>query len=143
MLEDPSSALKSEPLGDFGPADFLDASADYAATVGFVDQFPITGSEGQPLASRFAELANEWKRNTAFSSSLSEIVLDPAYQQIIGLGIAAVPYILSDLSKGPNHWYWALAAITQENPAANAPAGDIEAICDAWLRWGRRRGLPR
>jgi hypothetical protein len=37
----------------------------------------------------------------------------------------------------------ALGVITQENPAENAPEGDIEAICQAWLDWGARRGLVR
>jgi len=69
------------------------------------------------------------------------MVLHPAYQQIIGQGPAIVPFILRELRKGPDHWYWALGAITQQDPAANAPEGDIEAICNEWLRWGRERGI--
>ena len=62
-----------------------------------------------------------------FHSSITSIVLDPAYQQIIGLGVAVVPFILREMEKAPGHWYSALGAITQENPAQNVAAGDIGA----------------
>jgi hypothetical protein len=40
-----------------------------------------------------------------------------AYYKIIGMGMAAVPFILKDLEQNePNHWLWALHAITEENP---------------------------
>lgn len=95
------------------------------------------------LKTKFETLADEWRRNTAFSSSITEIVLDPNYQQIIGMGVAAVPLILNELRSAPEHWFWALAAITGANPAENEPDGDIQAAADAWIRWGMRRGIIR
>ncbi len=64
------------------------------------------------------------------------------YQQIIGLGSSVIPLILEDLAKEPDHWGWALEAITGENPVPEEAAGDITAIADAWLAWGRDRGYP-
>ena len=47
--------------------------------------------------------------------------------EIIGMGPAVVPLILSELEKEPDRWFWALEAITDENPVAASDAGDIEA----------------
>ncbi len=104
---------------------------------------PATFAHTNTLKTKFETLADEWRRNTAFSSSITEIVLDPNYQQIIGMGVAAVPLILNELRNAPEHWFWALAAITGANPAQNEPDGDIQAAADAWIRWGVRRGIIR
>jgi hypothetical protein len=93
------------------------------------------------LQARFTLLADKWRNDTQFCSSVTDMVLHPAYQQIIGQGVAVVPFILRELKKGPDHWYWALGAITQADPAADVAEGDIEAVCNAWLSWGERRGL--
>jgi hypothetical protein len=114
-----------------------------ARNTGFVVHVKSTDFEGPTLKERFEKHAAEWRRNTAFFSSVKDIALDSNYQQIIGMGGPVIPLILSDLEKGPAHWYWALAAITGENPAKDSPKGDIQAICDAWVGWGRRRGLLR
>lgn len=101
-----------------------------------------SGREGSVSArQRFERLAHQWREETALSSFIVDIVLNKNYQSIIGLGWPAVPFILNELKDGPDHWYWALAAITGADPAANAPDGDIEAICDAWLEWGRHKKL--
>jgi hypothetical protein len=101
----------------------------------------IAGSESQQI--KFDRLANEWRRNTAFSSSINDIVLDANYQQIIGMGVVALPLILNELKGAPEHWFWALAAITGANPAESEPDGDIQAAADAWVRWGKNRGIIR
>jgi hypothetical protein len=106
-------------------------------------QQPATIANSETLQAKFDSLAAEWRTDTQFYSSVTDMVLHPAYQQIIGQGDAVVPFILRELKKGPDHWYWALGAITQANPAQDAPAGDIGAICNAWLDWGERRGLVR
>ncbi|MBI3735760.1 hypothetical protein HY256_04520 [Candidatus Sumerlaeota bacterium] len=81
-----------------------------------------------------------WKSETLFISSLTEITMHPAYQQIIGMGFAAVPLILKELAAAPNHWFWALTAITGENPASEVAQGRMDEMRDAWLKWGRRYG---
>ena len=50
-----------------------------------------------------------------------------SYQKIIGMGPAVVPLILSELETEPDHWFWALEAITDENPVSESDAGDVEA----------------
>jgi hypothetical protein len=90
------------------------------------------------LRVRFRTLAARWvKETTTSSSSFQDIVINSAYQGIIGLGPQAVPLILEELQRAPDHWGWALEAITGENPVPPEAAGDVDAIARAWLRWGR------
>jgi hypothetical protein len=92
------------------------------------------------LERTFRELAGTWRDNTRFLSSVPDRVMHPAYQRIIGLGPAVVPLLLEDLERQPTHWFWALKAITGEDPVAREDAGAIRKMADAWLEWGRQRG---
>jgi hypothetical protein len=56
------------------------------------------------------------------------------------MGPAAVPLILREMQREPDHWFWALRAITGEDPVARADAGNIERMTQAWLRFGEERG---
>ena len=57
------------------------------------------------------------------------------------LGAVALPLILAELRRETDHWFWALEAISGENPVPRELAGDVEAAASAWLRWGQERGL--
>lgn len=92
------------------------------------------------VAERFAELTERWRRETGHLSSTTEIVMHPAYQQIIGLGRLALPLILRELARGPGHWDWALSAITGEDPVKTEDAGNMEVIREKWLRLADERG---
>jgi hypothetical protein len=63
------------------------------------------------------------------------------YQCIIGMGWQAVPLILEELRQAPDQWFWALEAITEENPVSPDGAGDVEKMARAWIDWGIRQGL--
>ena len=90
---------------------------------------------------RFAQLAKAWKSDTEFVSKVSKKILHPAYQKIIGMGESAIPLILNDLAEnGPDDWFWALTAITDENPITDEIAGNMVAMTEAWLRWGKNAG---
>jgi hypothetical protein len=39
------------------------------------------------------------------------------------------------------HWFWALKAIAGVDPVAPEDRGRVEAMREAWLRWGREQGL--
>lgn len=91
--------------------------------------------------SRFFNLANQWRRETAHMSVMSSIIAHPAYQQIIEMGANALPFIFSELKREPDHWFVALRAITGENPVQPNDRGRLGKMTDAWLGWGRQRGF--
>lgn len=84
-----------------------------------------------------------WKAGTAPLSSATEMATHPAYQQIIGLGRDAVPLLLRELQREPDHWFWALKAITGVDPVEPRQRGQIGEMAEAWLRWAREQGLGR
>jgi hypothetical protein len=93
-----------------------------------------------PRSEKFEKLASAWERETKHLSSLTQIVLNPHYQQIIGMGDQAVSVIFDRLSTSPGHWFWALSVITGADPVSPEDAGDVERMTEAWLRWGRLHG---
>lgn len=89
----------------------------------------------------FEELADLWRKETGHLSSITKIIMHPAYQSIIGMGPAVVPFLLRSLQVAPEHWFWALSAITRENPVLTEDAGDIERMADAWIQWAKQKGI--
>lgn len=89
---------------------------------------------------RFITLQLSWKHEKRFSSSLTEVVLNKNYQQIIGMGPCAVPLILRSLQEEPDYWFHALSSITGENPIPANATGDLVAMTRAWLEWGHQKG---
>jgi len=92
---------------------------------------------------RFSTLKVEWEVDTAHLSSITEIAIHPAYQQIIGMGPIAIPLILSEMKRKPGHWFWALKSITGEDPVLPEQTGQITQMTEAWLRWGKEQGYLR
>ena len=89
----------------------------------------------------FLELVEIWKKDTEFVSTTEDMVLHESYQRIIGLGPSVVPFLLQELEREPDHWFWALKSITRVNPAEDADTFD-DAVT-AWLDWGAQRGYLR
>jgi len=99
-----------------------------------------TTTISKPIRERFQELRDDWKSRTRHLSNTGQIAMVFSYQSIIGMGLAAVPMILAELENEPDHWFWALEAITGENPVSVNDAGDIQASANAWIQWGRQNG---
>ena len=123
------------------------ARPDYVAWTAWRQPEPTSAASSvrptSPVVSprqAFSALAEEWRRETAPWSSVTDIVLHPAYQRIIGMGRAALPFILAELARQPDHWFWALRAITGENPVTDGDAGNLLRMRDAWVRLGQERG---
>jgi len=92
------------------------------------------------LVNKFGELAREWKANCGPASSITQLAMHPAYQRIIGMGAEAVPLILQELERSPDHWFWALHAITGADPVEHGDRGRIARMAEAWIRWGKEQG---
>jgi hypothetical protein len=89
---------------------------------------------------RFQSLAAEWKAGRGHTSSISKMCTHPAYQQVIGMGHRAIPLILRELERAPDHWFWALKAIAGVNPVPREERADIRAMAKHWIEWGRKEG---
>jgi hypothetical protein len=91
----------------------------------------------------FKELAKQWRDERSATSSVAQMAMSSTYQQIIGMGQDAVPMILAKLkSEGnaPDHWFWALASITRDNPVPKTSRGKLQEMAKAWLEWGEKEG---
>jgi hypothetical protein len=117
-----------EPSLTIGPRDKRSAGEPFAVSHGIHPQ----------LAERFDYLAAEWHKGTRLVSSITRMAMHPAYQQIIGMGPAAIPLILQDLARTRDHWLWALYSLTGQDPAP--PDANFDQAVDAWLQWGRNQG---
>jgi hypothetical protein len=100
----------------------------------------ITG-ERAGLSGEFRELAAKWKEDTQFQSSPTLIAMHPSYQRIIGMGRQVLPFILHDLEATNAPWFWALKAITGEEPVRPEDRGYIDRMTRAWIAWGIRKNL--
>jgi hypothetical protein len=90
---------------------------------------------------RFERLATEWKRQSRHLSNNAQMAVLKPYQHIIGMGWDAVPLLLKEMAREPDQWFWALEAITEENPVPQESRGRVREATEAWLAWGRERGL--
>jgi len=94
----------------------------------------------ETLEQRFDRLADEWDKATAYLSSMDKASRHPAYQEIIRMGEAVLPYLLRDLEATQRHWFIALKQITGTNPIPLDDAGNVPKMADAWLRWAKEKG---
>ena len=100
----------------------------------------VSEHTAETVEERFRRLASAWRAGTAHLSSTSRILGHPAFQEILGMGKAVVPFMLRDLEEKPRLWVWALPEITGVDPVPESARGDIARMSEAWLRWGQENG---
>lgn len=101
---------------------------------------PVSSSDHAiDLKNRFRQLADQWSGDTINMSSLTEMVSHPAYLRIIGLGAPATRLLLQELETNPDYWFFALSAVTNQDPATDDDRGDFERTRRKWLQWGKVR----
>jgi hypothetical protein len=95
----------------------------------------------QPVEERFRKLVEIWQSERPPSSHMKDLMMHPAYQQIIGLGPAVLPLLFREIEQNPDWWFWALRAITGASPEIPEESkGRLKDISRIWLAWGRRYG---
>jgi transcriptional regulator with XRE-family HTH domain len=124
-----------EELGRF--ADFLRVRKETRRTEmrSGLDVNATAGSEDE-----FRALFEEWRRDTATSSSMRTKASHPAYRRIVAMGEPAIPLILAQLRRQPSHIFWALHEITGVNPVQPGSAGKVREMVEDWLTWGALQG---
>jgi len=106
-----------------------------------IPQTASSASNHSGLRERFQRLAAEWKAQSRYLSNTAQMAMLKPYQRIIGMGLPAVPLILEELRREPDQWFWALEAITEENPVPPEAAGKVRLMAQAWLDGGMQHGL--
>jgi GAF domain-containing protein len=110
---------------------------DLEATIS--GNYPLSIS--QKNEARFNALAAKWKVDTQTSLLMTQKCTDPSYQRIIGMGQQILPLLLNKISEPSGEdWFWALSAITDENPIKLEHRGIIDKITEDWIKWGRSQG---
>ena|SRR6266436_6030562 len=92
------------------------------------------------LETRFENLKNQWIRETRFFSVSAQKIAHPAYLKMVKLAEPALPLIFRELERRPDFWFAALEAITDANPVSPEHLGDLRAMAQDWIDWGRVRG---
>jgi hypothetical protein len=100
----------------------------------------LAPASGETVEQRFRRLEAIWTAETSHLSSTSKLLNHDAFQEIISMGPAVVPFLLRDLKERPRLWVWALPAIVGYDPVPAADRGDIERMTAAWLQWAKANG---
>jgi hypothetical protein len=96
----------------------------------------VVNADPQDLtAAEFDKLAEAWRADTRFHSSLSKKFTHWAYLTIMAAGKPVLPLILRDLANRLDHWFYALRYIVRRDVAAGTQS--MEDARTAWLQWGR------
>lgn len=143
-----TTLMKEPPSSEAGPnrRNFSVAAGPESESIArsikeyFRHQGLTASSQRETVGERFDRLSRQWKQKSAFLSSVNQMAMLPEYQQIIGMGYEVLPYMLESLRKEPDHWFWALNAITGINPIRDTDRGHIQKMAEAWIDWGIQEG---
>src|SRR5437763_15042700 len=95
----------------------------------------------ETIEQRVVRLLGSWREQTAYLSSSTRITGHPAYQELIALGPAALPFLFRDLEQtADGHLSNALTTLTGAHPVSAEDRGKLAKVADAWLRWARENG---
>jgi hypothetical protein len=102
-----------------------------------IPKSPLPGGS-ETIEQQFDHLADRWQEETAYLSSTTDKIAHPAFQEIVRMGEAVVPFVLRRMEKRQGHWDLALGEITGEKPFPPSAAGKIELLERTWLDWARK-----
>ena len=110
------------------------SEAEFFASIDETSDYTVAA---ETIEDKFHRLADRWREESQLMSSSGAMARLESYQSIIRMGGDAIPLILRELEREPNHWFIALETLTGTNPVPNEDRGIINRMADAWLRWGR------
>ena len=100
----------------------------------------MTDAPALNVQGEFERLSTEWRADRPRGTDVAQMVEHPAYKRIIDMGPAAIPLILRELDREVDHWFWALHELTGADPVPEDDKGDLPAMAEAWLNWGKSKG---
>ena len=103
-----------------------------------LNKIPDVSKELRELSPKdqFLFHCEKWREESVFLSSPSEMAKCEPYQEIIKMGEKAIPFIIDQLrSNDPDHWFFALSQITDEDPIAPENYGNLKNMANDWISW--------
>jgi len=103
------------------------------------------------LSRKFKDLVQEWRNERGSMSSIEGMSMLPAYQNIISMGLDALPLILAELraeGDDPDQWFWALMSISEANDLKPpqmklGDQGNFKKMADIWLAWSESQSVTK
>lgn len=123
------------PAGHPAPIMPMNAVYFYCAAIAGVANTATAARE------RFLQLRALWLTETSHISRLEVVYMHAAYQEIIGMGKDALPFIFDELNSPTGRWFWALRSITGHRPFDGRRGVSIAQMKEAWMEWGRENGF--
>lgn len=98
-------------------------------------------NSGRPDHARIIELILSWRRDTMHLSVTRRALASPEAQELIDIGMPAVPFLLELLNEygSDPHVIALLQAITGERPAQFATT--VREASNIWVQWGYQNFL--
>lgn len=140
--EDAIADLAEESAHLRGAADILEDEIGSEAEA-ILDQFISGVPTPETRRAKFKRLSQEWLRDRPRGADVTDMVKHPAHREIVDMGSRVVPWILAELKRSPDHWFWALHSITGADPVLPSHRGQLESMANDWLAWGREQGYRR
>lgn len=88
------------------------------------------------VAKEFRRLTKQMEGRLGPTSRLREWLFSEEYVAIVGLGPRVVPHLLVDLRKHVRPWFFALRALTRQDPTVGVSPGNFEELARHWVAWG-------
>ncbi len=97
------------------------------------------------LRAFFEDRAERWLRETQLHSSINSITRHPCFTQIKLMGPQVIVFVLERMSQGEVrvHWFPLLKDLSGEDPVEPHSRGRVREMADAWIDWGRAKGIIR
>jgi hypothetical protein len=96
---------------------------------------------------KFGDLVAQWKQNyESWRSFSGDLMRDPSFSRMVGMGPVAIPFILQEMRKDVDNsaildnWFYALWVITGKNPIPPEARGKPREMANAWIEWSVNEG---
>jgi len=86
---------------------------------------------------KFEYYMQQWKFHRNSKSSILDSLSDLNYQNIIGMGKQALPFIFREMRKEYDDWFDALYEITGKDPVKEENYGDFVEMTNDWILWAK------
>lgn len=127
------TAASSPMYGDFDMHSDVLSVINNPHTSRYISEID-NAEESYMMAKRaFHSNLDEWKAETMFLSSTSDIINNSHFQSIISMGKKAVPFIVEEINSDPSELVWALNIIYNKK-ISNRQNLTITEACRLWVK---------